>query len=271
MGRAAGCPARFGRGCGRKGVPGVGLASGAEASLGGAGACGMLRATGWAGCATAAGGGIGAAGVGDGRGCRGPDNICPGRGVGTGRAGTGPVRIGGCSGAVPPGNNGGLKGAGLLRGGSSIGLLAELPGVLTGVVTGASWAGVAVGDSTSGRAILAAGAGCSGAALGTCCGVKCSCRADGSCRAASSTGSRSATATEASASRRIAAPAPPCTLWRIISATGSSTELEWVFFSVTPSSGNMSMMACEGTSSCLASSLIRILLINNGNTGLRCA
>jgi hypothetical protein len=28
----------------------------------------------------------------------------------------------------------------------------------------------------------------------------------------------------------------------------------------------MSMMACEGTSSCLASSLIRILLINNGNT-----
>jgi hypothetical protein len=72
-------------------------------------------------------------------------------------------------------------------------------------------------------------------------------------------------------SRRMAAPAPPCTLCRIISATGSSTELEWVFFSLTPSSGNMSIMACEGTSSCLASSLIRILLINNGNTGSRCA
>ena len=37
--------------------------------------------------------------------------------------------------------------------------------------------------------------------------------------------------------------APPCTLCRMISATGSSMELEWVFFSVTPSSGNMSMMA----------------------------
>ncbi len=219
-GRTAGCPARFGRGCGRKGVPGVGLASGADASLGAAGAWGMLRATGWAESVTEAGSGIGAAGVGDGRGCRGPDNIWPGRGVGTGRAGTGPVRIGGCSGAAPPGNNGGLKGAGLLRGGSSIGLLAELPGVLTGVVTGASWAGVAVGDSTSGTATLAAGVGCSGAALGACCGVKCS------CRATSSIGSRSATATEASASRRIAAPAPPCTLWRITSATGSSTELE---------------------------------------------
>jgi hypothetical protein len=174
IGRAAGCPARFGRGCGRKGVPGVGDARGADAwgadagdadacgaeagdadaSLGDDGARGAVRATGWAVIVTDAGG-RGTAGVGAGRGCRGPDKIWPGRGVGTGRAGTGPVRNGGCSGAVPPADNGGLKGAGLLRSGSSV----ELPGVLTGVVTGASCAAPAVeadaGASTSGTGILA--------------------------------------------------------------------------------------------------------------------
>jgi hypothetical protein len=197
---------------------------------------------------------MGAAGVGAGNGCRGPDKICPGRGVGTGRAGTGPVRNGGCSGAAPPADSGGLKGAGLLRSGSS-----------TIGVTGASWAGVIMDASDSGTGLLAVCVRCSGAwggAGGSCRAGCCSCR---------SSGSGSATATEVSASRRIAAPAPPCTLCRMISATDSSTELEWVFFSVTPSSGNMSMMACEGTSSCLASSLIRILPINNGDTGLRCA
>src|SRR5579863_6884552 len=141
-GRAAGCPARFGRGCGRKGVPGVGLASGAEDSAAG----GTVRATGCAGKVTDAGG-IGAAGVAAGKGCRGPDKIWPGRGVGTGRAGTGPVRNGGCKGAVlPPADSGGLKGAGLLRSGSSTGV--------PGVVTGASCAGPAVeadaGASNSG-------------------------------------------------------------------------------------------------------------------------
>jgi len=166
IGRAAGCPARFGRGCGRKGVPGVGEArgadgAGADASLGDNGTGGAVRATGWAGWAgeAAAAGGIGAAGVGDGKGCRGPDKIWPGRGVGTGRAGTGPVRNGGCSGAAPPADSGGLKGAGLPRSGSSTGLPGEPPGVLTGVVTGASCAGPAVeadaGASNSGTATRA--------------------------------------------------------------------------------------------------------------------
>ena len=49
--------------------------------------------------------------------------------AGTGRAGMGPVRNGGCSGAAPPAAKGGLKGAGLLRSGSST------------VETVASWAG----------------------------------------------------------------------------------------------------------------------------------
>jgi hypothetical protein len=186
-------------------------------------------------------GGIGAEGVAAGMGCRGPDKICPGRGDGTGRAGMGPVRKGGCSGAAPPADRGGLKGAGLLRSGSST------------MVTVASWEIVAAGGSiaTLGPASFAAAPRRS---------------ATGSGRVGSSIASGSATATELSYSRRAASPPPPCNRSRIISATGSSMELEWVFFSETPSSGNMSIMACDGTSSCLASSLMRIFVIDDCNT-----
>ena len=48
-------------------------------------------------------------------------------------------------------------------------------------------------------------------------------------------------------------------------STPSSIELECVFFSVTPSEGNNSRISCEGTSSCRASSLMRILLIFGKN------
>ena len=48
---------------------------------------------------------------------------------------------------------------------------------------------------------------------------------------------------------------------RTFSASWSSNELEWVFFSVTPTSVNTSRMALLLTSSSLARSLIRILLI----------
>lgn len=44
-------------------------------------------------------------------------------------------------------------------------------------------------------------------------------------------------------------------------ATGSSIELEWVFFSATPSSGSISRITFGFTSSSRASSLIRILTI----------
>jgi len=177
-------------------------------------------------------------------GCRGPDKIWPGRGAGTGRAGMGPVRNGGCSGAVPPAAKGGLKGAGLLRSGSS-----TMETVASSDVAGGSMLGAA------GLAATAAGGR----------------SATDSGRAGSSIASRSATATELSDARCVAAPAPPCKRCRTISATGSSMELEWVFFSETPSSGNMSIMACDGTSSCLASSLMRILIIDDCNTSKRVA
>ena len=51
-------------------------------------------------------------------------------------------------------------------------------------------------------------------------------------------------------------------MWaRTFSASWSSMELEWVFFSVTPTSGSASRMALLLTSSSLARSLIRTLLI----------
>jgi hypothetical protein len=48
---------------------------------------------------------------------------------------------------------------------------------------------------------------------------------------------------------------------RTLSASWSSRELEWLFFSVTPTSGSTSRMDLLLTSSSLARSLIRILLI----------
>jgi len=48
---------------------------------------------------------------------------------------------------------------------------------------------------------------------------------------------------------------------RTFSASCSSSELEWVFFSVTPTIGSVSRMALLLTSSSLARSLIRTLLI----------
>jgi hypothetical protein len=51
-------------------------------------------------------------------------------------------------------------------------------------------------------------------------------------------------------------------MWtRTFSASCSSSELEWVFFSVTPTIGSVSRMALLLTSSSLARSLIRTLLI----------
>jgi hypothetical protein len=57
------------------------------------------------------------------------------------------------------------------------------------------------------------------------------------------------------------ASAEPRMWTRTFSASCSSSELEWVFFSVTPTSGSASRMALLLTSSSLARSLIRTLLI----------
>lgn len=58
-----------------------------------------------------------------------------------------------------------------------------------------------------------------------------------------------------------ASPAAARKCARTFSASWSSSELEWVFFSVTPTAGSTSRIALLLTSSSLARSLIRILLI----------
>ena len=180
----------------------------------------------------------GAAGVGGGAagsGWRGPERICPGRGAGegggAGRAGMGVVRSGGCKGLLPPtAASGGRSGAGFERLGSS----------------------AAAGAAPSGSGAVASIAG-AGALL-----AGCSAKAGaGSACSGSAGGSSTATAVVAGST----CTPPPATRKRICSATLSSIELECVFFSVMPNSGSISIRVWEGISSCLASSLMRILLI----------
>jgi len=205
-GRAAGWPAKLGLGAaGRKCMegagPGVSTAGGAEARAECIGAPG--------------GGGGGPAGIG----WRGPVRIWPGRGDGgAGRAGTPPVRTGGCRGALPPADKGGRMGAGLARCGSST--AADDP--FSDAAAGASGGGGGTPFATVGgysRVDVGAASGCSSTV----------------------SGSATATADELCASCCAAVGAAPrCTRWRISSAMGSSMELECVFFSVTPSPGSIS-------------------------------
>jgi hypothetical protein len=179
-------------------------------------------------------------------GCLGPVRIWPGRGVGgAGRAGTDPpVRSGGCKGALGPVANGGRIGAGFERTGSS--------------TTGAA-VPLSCEDAGGARSMGAAGALLT--AVGGCS------RTAGETRGCSSICGGSATATDDDPlSSSLEDAVAPWTRLRMISATGSSMELECVFFSVTPSSGSMSRMLWEGISSCLASSLIRILFISKTQT-----
>jgi len=102
-------------------VPGVGEAAGVAARAGGGGG-GVVAGKGW----------------------RGPERICPGRGAGAGGgaglAGIGVVRNGGCRGALPPTASGGRKGAGFARKGSSA-TAWVVPSVCSGTAVSATGAG----------------------------------------------------------------------------------------------------------------------------------
>ncbi len=241
MGRAAGWPARFGLAGGRSGLPpptgdpGTIVAAGGAAGRGiGRAGPGMLGTVPGLRICPGDGAGRGVAGASDdvrasageaGKGCLGPERIWPGLGAGgLGRAGIGIPRgaIGGESGG--PEASGGRKGAD--RG---------------------------AGAGVSGAASRAGGA--SGAVSTRATGVRAS--------SAAGTGSETATGLPAG-SGAAACGAPfdsPVKRRFTSSATGSSIELEWVFFSVTPSSGSMSRITLGFTSSSRASSLIRILVI----------
>ena len=259
-GRAAGCPAKFGLAGGRNGIP---LPSGLPAgcpvagAVPGAGAPGPDRASGRVGMAGTAPG-PGAPGVvmiaggiaGDGApspgvdlgrsarpggsGCRGPDKICPGFGAGgAGREGiTGPLFAG-----LP----GPAEGCPLASGGRS-GNAGR---------TGAEWSPAAGAGSLGASSMMGVG---SLFAIELGAGRTASGAMAGGFAAAS--GSRPSPTGSAGSPNT-----PDATRCRICSATSSSSELECVFLSVTPSSGSRSRMMFGLTSSSRASSLMRILLI----------
>ena len=170
--------------------------------------------------------------MGGGRGCRGPERICPGRGAGgAGLAGMGIPRgaIGGVNGG--PDDNGGRKGA------ERVGAGACGAGCSAG--TSRAWTGASTAAVIKGSGLAATGA--CGASIGA---------LSGTCSTATSGASL------------VRPPLSPSIRRRLIStATGSSIELEWVFFSVTPRTGSKSRITLGLTSSSRASSLMRILII----------
>jgi len=113
-------------------------------------------------------------------------------------------------------------------------------------------------------------AGCEGSATGSCLGAEGAREGSAAGPAWTTVSSAVSVFTDAKAGDPLDSPVRR----RLISiATGSSTELEWVFFSVTPSSGSMSRITFGFTSSSRASSLIRILTIlcappSNSDTGV---
>jgi hypothetical protein len=189
-----------------------------------------------ASCGTRASGNTRASGDAPGNGWRGPERICPGRGAGgAGRAGIGMPRGGmmGC-----PDASGGRSGADRVAGG-----------------------GASLGVSRAACGPSAAGSGRGGAAVRTGSG------------AGSASATRSTVVSDSDETGRGDPFDSPVSRRLISIATGSSIELEWVFFSATPSSGSMSRITLGFTSSSRASSLIRILTIlfappSNSDTGV---
>ena len=207
---------------------------------------------------------------------------------GAGRSGAATVGCAGGAGAasvgvaagVRTGGAGGAGGAGMAAGGFTSGR----GGGATTLGAGVVGAGVVVGAAVFGASGLAAGAtGVAGLATGfVATGAAGAGLAAGGGGAGASTFLRIAAKTSpgfeifersilvliSSAPPRevlsslLAAPLPcPEKCRRTRSASSSSSELEWVFFSVTPTCGRTSRIALLLTSSSLAKSLIRILLI----------
>ena len=148
------------------------------------------------------------------------------------------------------------------RGGTGVATCAEVEGVAGGGVgraTGGTTTGLA---TTAGGAVGRAGVG-GGAAASFFCVIALSTSPgremfDKSILVLISSSPRSGR--DARADGACASDEPRrCT--RTFSASCSSSELEWVFFSVTPTMGSVSRMALLLTSSSLARSLIRTLLI----------
>ena len=227
----------------------------------GAGGCGAAAIGGGAGRGT-----LGAAG-----GAGGAETVIDGA-AGAGGATTGAVGAGGgatgrTGGAVAAGGAGATGAAGLsARGGTAAGRGGT---GATGATTGAGGATEAGGFAAGGTTV---GLGATGGTAGRIGGAA---AASFFCVIAFSTSpgreicdrsilvliSSSPRSVRAERAEEDCASAEPRRWARTFSASKSSSELEWVFFSVTPTRGSASRMALLLTSSSLARSLIRTLLI----------
>ena len=234
---------------GGAGAAGVALAGGAG------GAAGALGRTATGGATTARGGADGGAAGGGAAGAAGALGVF---GVVEDAGGAGGRMIGA----------GGRTVCGVMNRGAGAGLSGSAGFAGTGGVAGADGAtGVAAAGLASGgagRGGMAVGRGAAGGAAPACC----FCWMSFSTSPGLEIWERSIFILISSLSRPARAPllVDPasdallkCT--RTFSASKSSNELECVFFSVTPTSGNTSRIALLLTSSSLARSLIRILLI----------
>jgi hypothetical protein len=178
-----------------------------------------------------------------GRGCLGPVRICPGFGAG------GPGR----DGMATP------RGPGAARGGA-MGCPAAEPAAMGGRKG-------AVGRAATGGSTVSLGTSGAGSAIATACAAG-GCATSSSITAGCSGISKSGSSASGSDGPRRAASstaASPPKRRRTNRAWSSSRELECVFFSEMPSSGRTSIIAWGLTSSSLASSLMRILLILYGS------
>ena len=225
------------------------------------------------GCGAAATGGAGRGVLGAAGGAEAVIDGAAGAGGVTTAAGGVAGRTGGATAAGAAGGAGGATGvAGFSAGGGTIAGRAAGAGV-GGAETGAGGA-----EGAAGAAGFAAGAttiGLGGATGGTGRGGAGAAAASFFCVIAFSTSpgremcDRSILVLISSSPRRVRAARADgdCAsdeprMWaRTFSASCSSSELEWVFFSVTPTRGSASRMALLLTSSSLARSLIRTLLI----------
>lgn len=128
-------------------------------------------------------------------------------------------------------------------------------GATPGAGFGTGGGATAAAGSTTAGAATTAGAGAGGMAGGA---VGLAGTAAGRERAALAAASLATFSAAAEASAWASASAMARKCWRTLTAADSSMELEWVFFSVTPTSGSTSIMALDLTSSSRARSLMRI-------------
>jgi hypothetical protein len=184
--------------------------------------------------------------------------------------GTGGRGAAGITGGAEAATGGGVTGgAGAVNVGRGVGVGTTSRGGIAAGLGGGVTAGLAAGTLGAAAAGLVSigGGGIAGRAGAT--GACCFARIAFSTSPGLEMWERSILVLISSESTRLARAARPAlwaslraTKWaRTFTASCSSSELEWVFFSVTPTSGSTSRIALLLTSSSLARSLIRILLI----------